>query len=254
MTRRLLAAVLLLGATAVPAYADHDRFLTVTGDGSGYVDVTFDTEVTLDTLYTQYRTSGRVSGIYVHKTGASLADDVIAIQEHGFGVVRSGPYEPLPAGKYRVYLVADGRATVRVLARGLRHNVAARVTRRTRVPVSAERMDVRADSPVRYRGDTRTPLRGHGSMVLAAYRTTLPKREVPATWGGVEICVEQPGEQPCDDTTAGLVPTGRTGSTSAYGSSRFTTARDGAGGVLRQRYAGTAEPTEVWTMTVEIPL
>lgn len=248
--RTALAALAVLGATVVPAYADHDRFLTVSGDGTGYVDVTLAEDTMLDPRYVRIQATGRVAGLYVRPLAGSGREFVLITVRDSERIALS-PGE-LPAGRYRVHLVADRRASVRVLARGLRHNIAERVRHRRPLTVNAGRLDVREDSPGRYRGQMATSVRGRGSIVWTAFREHYDDAPVRG-WGGVEDCFERPGE-PCDDTLKGYVPMGRVDLTSPGGWTRHEITPQQPGAVLRQTYYGTAKPREVRVLAVEVVL
>lgn len=100
--------------------------LTVVGNRTAYADITLAHRADLDLSHATLTGGGRFVGLYVETLDKPVADR----SEPGarFGIVRIRDYHPtgeaaptlmlgdawLAAGRYRVYLVADGAATVRV--------------------------------------------------------------------------------------------------------------------------------------------
>ncbi|HEX8002246.1 MAG TPA: hypothetical protein VF519_06090 [Mycobacteriales bacterium] len=245
--RRLAVALLVLGALAAPARADHERFFTVSGNGPGYVDVRFPTAVRLDGGLTKFRTTGRVAGVYVHPLtrGITASELVVSVRDIGLVGDSSGAVT-LPAGAYRVYLISDGRASLRMLAHGLRDNVTVQAAHRAPMRLDSGPVTIRPDGPLRYRGERAVRLRGGGAYVSTAYSVTIPKSDVP-TWGRLQHCLGDAAQ--CESATDGYVPSGRT---SQWGQQSYPPGSIDGPTVLRERYAGTAQATVV-TFAVEIP-
>jgi hypothetical protein len=252
MRRYVLAVALLVAGAAMPAYADHDRFLTISGDGTGYVDLRLDSEVTLDPTFAKFSTSGRVAGYYVRRAGSPWdAPYAFGASVRDVGV--NGGSSKLAPGAYRVYLVADGRASVRILARGLHRNVTARVAHRGALTVDVARVDPGPDVvPARYRGSHGTRLRGGNTFVLAMSKAVVTG--APG-WGEIKSCLgaAQAGSA-CESATDGLEPRGRITGKGTYTASRTFRPTEVPGPTtLHQRYAGTAD-ADVVTATLELSL
>ena len=132
MRRVLLAIVLTLGAVA-PAgraalAAPGAASITLTGARTSFVDVRFDREFSLDERSTEIDSEGRFGGWALHALDAPKGDEKPAIAgayvlqdvaptapEYGPHVFTLNTGEvTFPAGRYRVYLLADGPAEVRV--------------------------------------------------------------------------------------------------------------------------------------------
>jgi len=247
-----VAVALLVAGTAVPAYADHDRFLTISGDGAGYVDVRFDTQVTFESQWSRYTTTGRVAGYYVRGVGAAWdAPYAHAVSVRDFGVAAGS--SALPPGTYRVYLVADGRASVRIHVRGLRHDLSVRVAHRRPLTADVARVDPQPDVvPARFRGAHGTRLRGGATFVVTMSKATLSS--APG-WGEVKRCLVPAGaESACESPTDGLEPRGQVTGKGTYTTSGTYRPTEVPGpATLYQRYAGTSD-ADVTTATLELTL
>lgn len=244
--RGIAAALLVVGALAVPAHADHERYLTVSGDGPGYVDVRFTSPVSLDGGLTKFRTSGSVAGLYVRPLTRGVTAYEVVVSVRDVGLLGGGVAE-LPAGTYRVYLVTDGHASVRILAKGLHDHVTVRASHRVPMTVSGGRVELREDGALRYRGERTTRIRGGRSYTMSAFRMTIPQSDVPV-WGDVKDCIGSEAEC-APGASDGYVPGRRT---TTWGSHTYPQGTVSPG-VLHQRYSGTAN-AEVFVFAMEIPL
>lgn len=170
----------------------------------------------------------------------------------------TGGATTLPAGAYRVYLVADRPATVRILMHGLPRNVTLPVTRRTGLTVSAGEIPVRREA-ARWAGHRVATVRGGPrSLVVTLLSMRIPERPVPlvpTSWGDTWTCEAPAGATACEDRmepARGLAPEQQSRST--------TQRRTGPAGsyagptTLFQHYAGSVEPVEALGGVVELTL
>lgn len=201
---RLVAAcaLLLTSAAGLPADAAPAGVLTVRGSTSAYVDVTFPARFRLHTDMFETKTPPRVStsgtfaGVWLDRIGgdeATGAVEMAGLPAWSGMPIGLGGTGWLPAGSYRVYLLADGPTTVRINADGLRDttltperraDVKGRLVRRT-----AAGLDAPADRttvPVNVRGGTLTVLASSQASTGVA--------------GDQRICLHPPGEpgRPCE--------------------------------------------------------
>ena len=208
--RLAAACALVLLAVGVPPASAKEETSTITmrGSKSAYVDVAFRTRFRLlsDAFTAKpapvVSTKGTYGGIYLTKLdspetagGLLLLRGLPAWDDFPLALGSDGW---LPAGTYRVHLLADGATTVRVTAEGLARNVTLAPERASRVSASLVRRrtagtDVPADRttiPVTVRPTTLTVL---GSS-----------HESEGALGNQHICLRTPGAQlPCTVSGAG---------------------------------------------------
>jgi hypothetical protein len=241
--RGYVAAAALAVATvlAAPAYADHERYVTLTGTGGGYADVTLARDTLVDPRLSSFRGTGAVTGYYVRALGGT--DDAVGLVVRDVKGVAGMP-TTLPAGRYRFYLVADGRASVRVYTEGgLRGHVTPRL-RTAPFAASSGRIAVTREVTSRWAGERTARIRRNGSLVLTVHAARFEQGDVP-TWGAVVECRTK-NEGPCEGAdTDGYTPVGPAGTGSVVGWATYPVGAMAAGDVLHQRYRGTAEPLAV---------
>ena len=133
MRRVLLAIFLILGAIAPAGHAAvadtaAAPSLTLKGTKTSFVDVSFAEKFSLDEQSTEIDSKGRFAGWALHPLGPKAGDedlDIVGAYELDDVAPTAPEYGPhqftlntgdvtLPAGRYRVYLLADGPAEVSV--------------------------------------------------------------------------------------------------------------------------------------------
>lgn len=204
-----LSAV-LLGLLAAPAPAAEGDLLLL-GNGTGAVEITLTTPAELDLRAMTFRTTGQVAGLAIMDRRGELVAATVNVRRWVEGAAR--PPEPvattppgpltLPKGRYRLVLVTDGPAEVRVrvpatggLARTLRAAA--------RVPARAELVDLRE---VPLDAHARLPLalrRGGAAIAVLHERSTAHVASLP------EVCFAEPRAADCsaaEGTSAVLVGT-----------------------------------------------
>jgi hypothetical protein len=253
MRRALVAVALLLaGIVAVPpAAADHEHFLTVTGSRGGYADFRLPRGVVVDVPGSRYGPG--VTGFYIVALhGTARLGTISANIERSW----PAPYgsQSLPAGEYRVYLLADRPASIGIRMAYLPHDVTVRATRRTYVNLNAGPIEVHREL-TRWAGRHETRLRGGPRSVLFALTyMSLPDRVVPVPyqWGDVYYCTglaEGPG---CDEQnvqTHGVAP-----SETSPGVTKHHWMREGTvpeGQAYFQHYAGSVQPDRSYAVAIE---
>lgn len=264
--RRHLALLVALAATAalVPqAHAATQRYLTLTGASSGYVDVRFPGKVSFDAARSTYQRSGAVAGFYVRAVGVPAFDEsssTIGLAAKGFTDVaalgRQGAVGP--AGTtYRFYLIADRPATVRIAMTGLARNMTARVRHPARVATSYGEIPVAPD-PVKYRGHRATRINGGNRVVVTGLMKRVPghgELPHPVLWGETYGCLGPLSSTHCpsaEEPTEGLLPNDPYAES---GSFQLLSPGDVAKPLLvHQHYAGTARPDSVLGLVVELTL
>lgn len=210
MRRAAWLSALLLGLLAAPAPAA-ERDLLLLGDGTGAVEITLTEPAALDLHEMTFRTTGQVAGLAVMDRRGELVAATVNVRRWVEGAPRPpGPVTTTPpgvtrlaAGRYRLVLVTDGPATVRVrvpatggLARTLRAAA--------RVPARAELVDLRE---VPLDAHARLPLalrRGGAALAVLHERSTAHVASLP------EICLAAPRAADCsaaEGTSAVLVGT-----------------------------------------------
>ena len=202
-------ALLAVGAAPVTA-APATRVLTIRGAKNAYVDVTFATRFRLHTDDHRHKdapritTTGTYGGFYVVPLGKGPeAVGAGTIQLQGLPVFANmamgiGTFEWLPAGRYRVHLLADAETTVRVHGEGLRRDLSLRpakpsATAATFVHRTTGGADVPVDRtviPVSIRPNTVTLLAGQqdsNGVVMDQYQCLHPpaRPEGCATGDGI---------------------------------------------------------------------
>lgn len=207
--RLALAAAVLVGLTAVPAPAA-ERDLLLLSRGTAAVEITLRAPASLDLRAMTFRTTGQVAGLAVLDARGELVGLSVNVRRWVEGAARPpapvstapGPVR-LPKGRYRLVVVSDGPADVRVrvpatgaLARTLRA--------RHRVPAGAELVDLR-DLPVGEHVRRPAQLRRGGALVGVLHaRSTVHVASLP------EVCFARPGAADCsaaEGTSAVLVGT-----------------------------------------------
>jgi hypothetical protein len=205
----LALAALLVALTAVPAPAA-ERDLLLLARGTAGVEVTLRAPAELDLPAMTFRTSGQVAGLAVLDARGELVALSVNVRRWVEGAARppapvttaAGPVR-LAQGRYRLVVVTDGPADVRVrvpatggLARTLRA--------RHRVPAGAELVDLR-DVPVGEHVRRPVGLRRGGALVGVLHeRSTAHVASLP------EVCFAAPGAPDCsasDGASAVLVGT-----------------------------------------------
>lgn len=141
MRTPLSALVVALACIAtVPAEATSAvRTLTVRGAGNTFTDVTFTARVRLSTAASsktppEYTTDASYAGVFVAPlgrpgpgAGTVLLRGMPVLSRLAFAL--GPPQEWLPPGRYRVHLLGDAPATVRIRAEGLRRDLTVTTTR-----------------------------------------------------------------------------------------------------------------------------
>lgn len=207
--RRALAAALLVGLTAVPAPAA-ERDLLLLAHGTAAVEVVLRAPAELDLRAMTFRTTGQVAGLAVMDVRGELVGLTVNVRRWVEGTSRApapvstspGPVQ-LAAGRYRLVVVTDGPADVRVRAPA--KGPLARTLRAThRVPAGAELVDLR-DVPVGEHVRRPATLRRGGALVGVLHeRSTAHLASTP------ELCFAEPGAADCsaaEGTSAVLVGT-----------------------------------------------
>lgn len=130
-----LVALLVIGVLGFPlsaATAAPSRVLTVTGAPNAFTEVSFPTQVRLATSATakarpSYATKGTYAGVYVEPVhgngrvaGTLLLRAMPSLSNVPFPI---GAEAWLPPGRYRVHLIGDAPATVRISVEGLRRDL-----------------------------------------------------------------------------------------------------------------------------------
>ena len=128
----LLASVMVVGLS-LPAQALPPAVLVLSGSSTAFVDVTLPTDVRLDTYHATTQTRGRFSGMYAEPLGESDAPARSDDDRHAGVLILTELHSPatppeplvltassgLSAGRYRIYLIADGPSTVRIPMTGM---------------------------------------------------------------------------------------------------------------------------------------
>ena len=190
-------SALLLGLLAAPAPAA-ERDLLLVGDGTGAVEITLRAPASLDLDAMTFRTTGQVAGLAIMDARGELVAASVNVRRWVEGAAR--PPDPvattppgptsLPAGRYRLVLVTDGPAQVRVrvpatggLARTLRASA--------RVPASAELIDLRDVPPEEHTRRALSLRRGGAAIAVLHERSTAHVASLP------EVCFAGPGAADC---------------------------------------------------------
>lgn len=203
----LTAAV--LGLLAAPAPAA-DRDLLLLAGGTAAVEITLRAPAQLDLGAMTFRTSGQVAGLAVMDVRGELVGAAVNVRRWVEGAAR--PPAPvstspapirLPAGRYRLVVVTDGPADVRVRVPAT--GALARTLRATaRVPAGARLRDLR-DVPLGEHSRTPVRLRHGGALIGVLHeRSTAHLASLP------EVCFAVPGAADCstaEGTSAVLVGT-----------------------------------------------
>jgi hypothetical protein len=203
-----LAGILSLLAAAPAPAAEQDLLLLARGTAA--VEVTLRAPSTLDLHGMTFRTTGQVAGLAVMDVRGELVAAAVNVRRWVEGAPRPpqpvvtspGPVR-LPAGRYRLVVVTDGPAEVRVrvpatggLARTLRATA--------RVPAGAELVDLRG-LPVDEHARRPVQLRRGGALIGVVHeRSTAHVASLP------EVCFAPPGAPDCataEGTSAVLVGT-----------------------------------------------
>ena len=202
--RRLLPALILAASLATPASAaPKTHHLVLRGARSASVDVTFATRfrpllgVIDSPADVSVTTKGTFAGVFFENLSRKLGVGAVQVPEAA-GLGQAWPMSwgasderdfSLPAGRYRVHLLADGQATVRVGVEGLARDVSYVPRGRSQVTGRlVEVPDVHVDIPVNVRSTTTT--------VLVAYTdqdVSLP--------GATSICLDEDADGPCEAGT-----------------------------------------------------
>ena len=242
MRRAAWFAAVLLWLVAAPAPAA-ERDLLLLSRGTAAVEVTLRAPATLDLRAMTFRTTGQVAGVAVVVGRGELVGLSVNVRRWVEGAPRPpspvstapGPVR-LPPGRYRLVVVTDGPADVRVrvpatggLARTLRA--------RSKVSAAAELVDLR-DVPLGEHVRRSASLRRGGALVGVLHaRSTAHVASLP------ELCFAEPGAADCsaaEGTSAMLV-----GTTSPLdGFSRLAVFLYGDEGV-RERYDALARSPAV---------
>lgn len=209
MTLRRLAvscALALLAGGLVPAEASHTlRTLTVRGSRNAYVDVTFKSSFRLyrdefDGNPPVFSAKGAYAGVYLTRLGGGddespSAGTLLVAGMPGWRdwALGFGTGDYLSAGRYRVHLLADAQATVKVSVAGLAKDLTLTPTTRSRtrgrlVHRTVNGVDLPVDRtfiPVNLRAPTMT--------VLAA------SHDATGAGGDQRICLHTPDDaRPCE--------------------------------------------------------
>lgn len=231
------AGLVLATALVAPAQAHHERYITLTGSRSGYVDMTFTRDVAFFTHLSRFGGSASLAGFVVRRLDQPM-DPISSLWIRGRSPITQGIKAVVP-GRYRIHLLADGPATIRIHTEG---GVRSHLTPRLRpspVVTNGGPIPVGKQATQRWYGERTTRVPFEASMVFAAYHVTLPPTTMP-TWGSVTSCTTT-GEAVCPGAdTAGYVPPSATPPRSAYGSSY--SAGYVRGDVIHHYYAGSTRP------------
>lgn len=204
-----LSLAALLVTPAVPATAQPAaRTLTVTGVANAYTDVTFSSRVHLSTAAhagspPRFEGSGTYSGVYVtplHGNGPAAGTILL----RGLPLLSDVPFplsgtDWLPAGRYRVHLLGDAPATVRIRVDGLRRDVLVRTATGSDVSATLLRRAVAGvDLPVDRTVIPLTVRRPTLTILASSHRST-------GFVGRRGICVRAraPVQSPCLQGTSG---------------------------------------------------
>ena len=213
---RLVAATIVAAGAAVsaPPVAAASNYLTITGDGSGYVDIKLGGGNKFDLGRARMKGGKKYLAIVFNRLGPpSVEDSVLAVR---FAVAETEPEAvvlghdqfseegtPLTAGTWRVYLLADGPATVSVPTTRLRRDVTLKATRRTtarlRLTDIATPLDPGPDGL--YQGEARHPFTMDGQAVTIM-RIAAEFEQAPVTQDGADLCHAKRGQ-----SCAGIGPT-----------------------------------------------
>lgn len=187
-----LAAMLLL--TAAPATAAPDDLL-LTGTGTAATEIVLTEPATLDPLAMTFRTTGQVAGLAVLDARGELVVLSVNVRRWVAGaaqppspVVTSPAEVTLAKGRYRVVLLGDGTARVRLPATG---QLVRTLRPRARVKARTALTDLRTVQDGNY-ARTAAALRRGGAIVATLHeRTTARAASLP------EVCVTSPGAADC---------------------------------------------------------
>jgi hypothetical protein len=195
----------LAATTAVPARAAGATVLRLSGRSTGYVDVTLTRPTTFDEQHARLGTRGTYVGWWITRLG-----EPVRSRSHHAGGVRfaadsaSGevyPHydlgfseDPLPPGRYRLYLATDGPSLVEVPASGLPRSLSLSPVRPTRSAATLRTVAPLAGGFAR--GSMREPvtLEVNALAVSAVFVHSDPGLGVE----GFGACVAPPGAS-CDD-------------------------------------------------------
>jgi hypothetical protein len=147
-----VAAVTFAGIVAGPGEAAAPKATILRAKSSASVEVTFSRPVSIDPEAVRVRGGHNYAGYYLHPLGGSLTDGTGALFLHGFRMpsvphvrwlplpVGLGDFSQayprrIPAGRYRLYVLADGPVEVRVPISGYAARTIS-ATRRVRVAYS----------------------------------------------------------------------------------------------------------------------
>ncbi len=209
MRRAAWLAAALLGLLAVPAPAA-ERDLLLLSRGTAAVEVVLRAPAELDLRQMTFRTTGQVAGVAVLDRRGELVGLSVNVRRWVEGAPRppaplSTSQEPLklPTGRYRLVVVTDGPADVRV--RVPAKGPLARTMRLTHpAPAGAELVDLR-EAPAGELVRRPASLRRGGALV-----GVLHERSSAHLVSAPELCFAEPGAADCEaaqGTSALLVGT-----------------------------------------------
>jgi hypothetical protein len=211
----LVTAMLISAIPVVPAFAGQSPEILLSGAYSAYVDVSFAKSVKVREMESVATTKGRYAGFFLYRLGqrpvpdtksnsaGSLYSPRLASVAPGRPAIPFGFRDTLAAGRYRIYLFADGPTTVRVPITGLARSL--RLAPRTRVRSG---IDVRDASAVTHTagnavdGITEPVTVGPHTWVvsnLETYYTGIPNAFVEQ----LEACVTATGTSDCPTAVTG---------------------------------------------------
>ena len=203
----LAAVVLVLLAAPAPAA---ERDLLLLSRGTAATEITLKAAAQLDLRAMTFRTTGQVAGVAVLDSRGELVGLSVNVRRWVEGAARPpapvstspGPLR-LAKGRYRLVVVTDGPAEVRVRVPAT--GPLARTLRLThRVPAGAELVDLR-DVPLGEHVRRPVALRRGGALVgVLHHRSTAHLASTP------EVCFAEPGATDCSaaqGTSAVLVGT-----------------------------------------------
>jgi len=199
-------AAACLAAAALPARAVTPHRLTITGDRAGFVDVRLSKDNRFDLSRATFSGGTSYTGVLISRVGPPSAEDsLLGIQ---FPVADYDPPKPvvlghvqygdggsaLSPGTYRIYLLADGPATVSFPASALRRDVTLRATRRVtpRLRVTDIPTPLAPGVNGLYQGLARHPFAMDGQSMVV-YRLAATFEPAAADRRGADLCDTQRG-------------------------------------------------------------
>jgi hypothetical protein len=212
----LVAAILVTALPVVPAFAAGTPELLLSGTYSAYVDVSFAKPINVREMESVATTRGRYAGFFLYRLGhrptpdrsndsaGSLYSPRLHSVQPGWPAIPFGFRDTLAAGRYRVYLFADGPTTVRVPVTGLARSL--RLAPRTRVRSGIDVRDASAltdTSGNAVDGITEPVIVGPHTWVvsdLETYHTGIPN----AFAEQLEACVTTTGTFRCPKAVTGF--------------------------------------------------